>query len=196
MLSCLLYALTRHIIAQKSMEKAGKEGIIKMFNQLTENDIAEMEKEIEHRKLVVRPRLLEDVKEARAHGDLSENFEYYAAKREKNRNESRIRYLERMIRTARVIEDKSSENEVGIGKTVTIYIPEDDMEEVYTIVSTMRQDSLNGLISVESPLGKALLRHKVGDTVTIRVSDSFSYEAQIRDIQAAENTDDFKISSY
>ena len=101
-----------------------------------------------------------------------------------------------MIRTARVIEDKSSENEVGIGKTVTIYIPEDDMEEVYTIVSTMRQDSLNGLISVESPLGKALLRHKVGDTVTIRVSDSFSYEAQIRDIHAAENTDDFKISSY
>ena len=167
-----------------------------MFNQLTENDIAEMEKEIEHRKLVVRPRLLEDVKEARAHGDLSENFEYYAAKREKNRNESRIRYLERMIRTARVIEDKSSENEVGIGKTVTIYIPEDDMEEVYTIVSTMRQDSLNGLISVESPLGKALLRHKVGDTVTIRVSDSFSYEARIRDIHAAENTDDFKISSF
>ena len=94
-----------------------------MFNQLTENDIAEMEKEIEHRKLVVRPRLLEDVKEARAHGDLSENFEYYAAKRERNRNESRIRYLERMIRTARVIEDKSSENEVGIGKNCHYLYP-------------------------------------------------------------------------
>ena len=167
-----------------------------MFNQLTEQDIAEMEQEIEHRKLVVRPRLLEDVKEARAHGDLSENFEYYAAKREKNRNESRIRYLEKMIKTARVIEDKSSEAEAGIGKTITIYIPEDDEEEVYTIVSTVRQDSLNGLISVESPLGKALLRHRVGDTVMIRVSDSYSYEAQIRNIRPAENTDDLQLNRF
>ena len=167
-----------------------------MFNQLTENDIAEMEKEIEHRKLVVRPRLLEDVKEARAHGDLSENFEYYAAKREKNRNESRIRYLERMIRTARVIEDKSSENEVGIGKTVTIYIPEDDMEEVYTIVSTMRQDSLNGLISVESPMGRALMGHREGDTVHVRVSDSYSYDAVIRKICLTDAAAEAELSRF
>ena len=167
-----------------------------MFNQLTENDIAEMEKEIEHRKLVVRPRLLEDVKEARAHGDLSENFEYYAAKREKNRNESRIRYLERMIRTARVIEDKSSENEVGIGKTVTIYIPEDDMEEVYTIVSTMRQDTLKGLISVESPLGKALLHHREGDTVTVHVNTGFSYQAVIRKVENSEDAQSASLRNY
>lgn len=167
-----------------------------MYNKLTENDIAEMEKEIEHRKLVVRPRLLEDVKEARAHGDLSENFEYYAAKREKNRNESRIRFLERMIKTARVIEDNSAEDEVGVGKTVTIYIPEDDEEETYTLVSTMRQDSLHGLISVESPLGKSLLRHRVGDTVTIRVSDSYSYQALIRSITTSNTADEAELRSF
>ena len=167
-----------------------------MYNKLTENDIAEMEKEIEHRKLVVRPRLLEDVKEARAHGDLSENFEYHAAKREKNRNESRIRFLERMIKTARVIEDTSAEDEVGVGKTVTIYIPEDDEEETYTIVSTMRQDSIHGLISVESPLGRALLRHRVGDTIQVRVSDSYSYTAQIRRIEVTEAAQDAKLRSF
>ena len=167
-----------------------------MYNKLTENDIAEMEKEIEHRKLVVRPRLLEDVKEARAHGDLSENFEYHAAKREKNRNESRIRFLERMIKTARVIEDTSAEDEVGVGKTVTIYIPEDDEEETYTIVSTMRQDSIHGLISVESPLGKALLRHRVGDTIQVHVSDSYSYAAQIRRIEVTEAAQDAKLRSF
>lgn len=167
-----------------------------MFNHLTENDIAEMEKEIEHRKLVLRPRLLEDVKEARAQGDLSENFEYYAAKREKNRNESRIRFLEKMIKTARVIEDNSAEDEVGVGKTVTIYIPEDDEEETYTLVSTMRQNSLQGLISVESPLGKALLRHRVGDSVMIRVSESYSYQAVIRSISAADNAEDARLNTF
>ena len=167
-----------------------------MFNKLTENDIAEMEKEIEHRKLVLRPQLLEDVKEARAHGDLSENFEYHAAKREKNRNESRIRFLERKIRTAQVIEDTSSEAEVGVGNTVTIYIPEDDEEETYTIVSTMRQDSIHGLISVESPLGKTLLGHRVGDSVQVRVSDSYSYEAQIRRIEVTEAAQDAKLRSF
>lgn len=167
-----------------------------MYNKLTEKDIEDMEKEIEHRKLVVRPRLLEDVKEARAHGDLSENFEYYAAKREKNRNESRIRFLERMIKTARVIEDNSAEDEVGVGKTVTIYIPEDDDEETYTLVSTMRQDSLHGLISVESPLGKSLLRHRVGDTVTIRVSDSYSYQALIRSITTSNTADEAELRSF
>lgn len=167
-----------------------------MYNKLTEHDIAEMEKEIEHRKLVLRPQLLEDVKEARAHGDLSENFEYHAAKREKNRNESRIRFLERMIRTARVIDDTSAKDEVGVGKTVTIYIPEDDEEETYTIVSTMRQDSIHGLISVESPLGKTLLGHRAGDIVQVRVSDSYSYAAQIRDIRVTDAAREAKLRSF
>ncbi len=139
-----------------------------------------MQAEIDHRKLVERPRLLEDVKETRAQGDLSENFEYHAAKRAKNINESRIRFLERMIKTASIIDDNSEANEVGVNKTVTLYIPEDDEEETYTIVSTMRQNSLKGLISVESPLGKALMHHKEGETVTIKVSDSYSYDAEIR----------------
>lgn len=167
-----------------------------MYNKLTENDIAEMEKEIEHRKLVVRPRLLEDVKEARAHGDLSENFEYHAAKREKNRNESRIRFLERMIKTAKVIEDTSAEDEVGVGKTVTIYIPEDDEEETYTIVSTMRQNSLKGLISVESPLGKALLHRKEGDSVMVQVSPDYSYKAVIRKVEESEDAETASLRNY
>ena len=140
-----------------------------MYNKLTENDIQEMEQEIEHRKLVLRPKLLEEVKETRAHGDLSENFEYHAAKREKNRNESRIRFLEKMIKTARVIEDTSAEDEVGVGKTVTIYVPEDDEEETYTIVS---------------------------DSIMVRVSDSYSYEAQIRKICVTDAADEAKLRSF
>lgn len=167
-----------------------------MYNKLTENDIREMEKEIEHRKLVLRPRLLEDVKETRAHGDLSENFEYHAAKREKNRNESRIRFLEKMIKTARVIEDTSADDEVGVSKTVTIYIPEDDEEETYTIVSTMRQDSIHGLISVESPMGRALMGHREGDTVHVRVSDSYSYDAVIRKICLTDAAAEAELSRF
>lgn len=182
--------LSSYIFCKQEVIAAG------MYNKLTENDIQEMEKEIEHRKLVLRPQLLEEVKETRAHGDLSENFEYHAAKREKNRNESRIRFLERMIRTAKVIEDTSAEDEVGVGKTVTIYIPEDDEEETYTIVSTMRQDSIHGLISVESPMGRALLGHREGDRIRVRVSDSYSYEAQIRKISLTDAADEAKIRSF
>ena len=167
-----------------------------MYNKLTENDIREMEEEITHRIQVIRPRLLEEVKAARAQGDLSENFEYYAAKREKNRNESRIRFLKNMIKTAKVIEDNSAEDEVGVGKTVTIYIPEDDEEEVYTIVSTMRQDSLHGFISVESPMGHALMGHKKGDFIKIHVSDTYSYEAQIREIAVTDAASEAQLRGY
>lgn len=153
-----------------------------MNNELTQKDIEDMEAEIEHRKVVVRKELLEHVKEARSHGDLSENFEYYAAKKEKNQNESRIRYLERMIRTAKVVEDDAKEDEVGINKTITIYVEEDDVEEVYKIVTTVREDSLNGLVSNESPMGRALLGHKVGDRVEITVSKDYSYYVVIRKI--------------
>lgn len=156
-----------------------------MNNELTQKDIEDMEAEIEHRKCVVRPELLEHVKEARSHGDLSENFEYYAAKKEKNQNESRIRYLERMIRTAKVVEDTSKDDEVGINKTVTVYVEEDDCEEEYKIVTTVREDSLNGLVSNESPMGKALLGHKVGDRVSIQVSKEYSYDVIIRKIDSS-----------
>ena len=130
-----------------------------MHNQLTESDIKKMQEEIEYRKLVVRKEALEDVKEARAQGDLSENFEYYAAKKFKNKNEGRIRFLERMIKTAEVVSDESAADEVGMNNKVEVWFEEDDETETYKIVTTMRQDSLKGLISGESPLGKALLGH-------------------------------------
>lgn len=153
-----------------------------MFDELTKSDIEKMEAEIEHRKLVLRKELIEAVKEARAQGDLSENFEYYAAKREKNQNESRIRYLEKMIKTAKVISDESAEDEVGINNKVTIYVEEDDQEETYRIITTVRGNSLEGRISIDSPLGKALLGHKAGDRVTVVVSEDYSYDVIIRSI--------------
>ena len=154
-----------------------------MHNELTEQDIKDMEAEIEHRKVVVRKELLEDVKEARAQGDLSENFEYYAAKKAKNQNESRIRYLERMIKTAKVVEDRAGEDEVGINKTVTLRMEDDGSVETYKIVTTMRKNSLKGLISIESPLGKQLLGHKVGDRVTINVNSEINYDVTITGIE-------------
>jgi len=143
--------------------------------------------EIEHRKLVVRKQAIAEVKEARAHGDLSENFEYYAAKRFKNQNESRIRYLEKMVKTARIIEDDSKEDEVGLDNTVTVYFVEDDEEEIYKLVTSVRGDSVSNLITIESPLGKALMGHKVGDTVSVKVNEQVSYDVIIRNI---ENTRD------
>ena len=158
-----------------------------MRNELTRKDIQKMEEEIEYRKLVVRKEALEAVKEARSHGDLSENFEYYAAKKDKNQNESRIRYLERMIRTAVVVSEESSEDEVGMNNTVEVYFEEDDMTETYKIVTTVRMNALQGMISTESPLGKALLGHKKGDRVEVQVKPGVSYFVQIRNI---ENTVD------
>ena len=128
-----------------------------MFDKLTKSDIEKMEAEIEHRKLVVRPKALEDVKEARAQGDLSENFEYYAAKKFKNQNESRIRYLEKMIKTATVIDTESAEDEVGMNNTVTLRFLADGSEKTFKIVTTVRANALKNLITNESPLGKAVL---------------------------------------
>ena len=127
-----------------------------MYDKLTKKDIEKMEQEIEHRKLVVRKEALEDVKEARAHGDLSENFEYKAAKKFKNENGSRIRYLERMIKTAQIVEDDSSDTEVGINDTVKVYFEDENTEESYKIVTTVRSDALNQMISIESP--KSVIR--------------------------------------
>ena len=167
-----------------------------MHNELTASDIKKMEEEIEHRKLVVRQEALEDVKEARAQGDLSENFEYKAAKRFKNQNESRIRYLERMIKTAKVISTDSAEDEVGMNNTVTVYFEEDDEEEVYKLVTTVRGNSLKNLISNESPLGKALLGHKVGDRVEVAVNENYSYYVVIRKIENTVDDGSDKLRSF
>ncbi|MDE7013978.1 MAG: transcription elongation factor GreA [Kineothrix sp.] len=167
-----------------------------MHNQLTEQDIKRMEEEIEYRKLVVRKEALEAVKEARAHGDLSENFEYYAAKREKNKNESRIRFLERMIKTAEIISDDSKEDEIGVNNTVEVCFEEDGTLETYKIVTTMRGNSLEGLVSTESPIGKALLGHKVGDRVCVHVNDSFSYYIVVKKIDKTVDDGSDKIRSF
>lgn len=158
-----------------------------MHNQLTENDIKKMEEEIEYRKLVVRKEALEAVKEARAHGDLSENFEYHAAKKDKNKNESRIRYLERMIKTARIVSDESREDEVGLNNTVLVYFEEEEEYEKFKLVTTVRGNSLKGLISIESPIGKAIKGKKTGDRVFVRVNENNGYYIVIKEI---ENTAD------
>lgn len=167
-----------------------------MFDDLTKKDIENIEKEIEYRKTELRPKLIEAVKEARAQGDLSENFEYYAAKKEKNQNESRIRYLDRIVRTANIIEDDSKDDEIGINTNVTLYIPEDDEEEKYRIVTTIRGDSLQGLISIDSPMGKALLGHKIGDTVSIKVNDNYSYDVVVKEINKDSDESDDIIRKY
>lgn len=153
-----------------------------MREQLTPGDVKKIQEEIEYRKLVVRKEAIEAVKEARAHGDLSENFEYHAAKKDKNQNESRIRYLERMLKTAKVISDDSREDEVGINNVVEVYFEEEDETETYRLVTSIRGNSTNGLISIESPLGHAILGKKVGDRVYIKVSDQYGYYAEIRSI--------------
>ena len=167
-----------------------------MYDELTAQDIKKMEEEIEYRKLVVRKQALEDVKEARSHGDLSENFEYYAAKKYKNQNESRIRYLERMIRTAKVISDESADDEVGMNNTVTVEFVDDGAVEVYKIVTTVRGNSLEGLISNESPLGKALLKHKVGDVVHVQVNPNVGYDVRITKIENTIDDGSDKIRSF
>lgn len=167
-----------------------------MYDRLTASDIKKMEEEIEYRKLTLRPQLLEEVKETRAQGDLSENFEYHAAKRAKNKNESRIRYLDRMIRTANVIDDTSAEDEVGMNNLVTIRFEDDGSEETYKIVTSVRSDSLNNRITIESPLGKALMKHKVGDVVTVKVNESVEYDVTILKIENNTDDSDDKIRGY
>ena len=143
-----------------------------------------MEEEILYRKTEVRTDLLDKLKTARAHGDLSENFEYHAAKREKAKNDSRIRYLERMIRNAQIIEEEDSDDKAGIGKLVTFYVEEDDAEEQCCIVSTMLSNSLQNRVSIESPIGRALAGHRVGDRVCIQVNENYGYYVVIRKIES------------
>ena len=159
-----------------------------MGEQLTNSDVEKIKEEIEYRKLVVRKKELEAVKEARAQGDLSENFEYKAAKQDKNRNESRIRYLEKMLKNARIVSDESKEDEVGINNTVDVYFEDDDETETYRLVTSIRGNSLQGLISIESPLGKAIKGHKVGDRVLVKTNGTEGYYVVIRKID--KTTDD------
>ena len=158
-----------------------------MHDELTREDLRKMQEELDYRRLELMPELIEEVKRTRAFGDLSENFEYKAAKQAQNKNRSRIRYLEGMIKTARVFEDRSDASSVGLFDKVEIYMPEDDETDVIQVVTTVRCDPRRGLISKESPFGKTVLGKKVGDRFTVQVSDTYSYEAVIRSIEKCED---------
>ena len=167
-----------------------------MHNELTEQDLKMMREELHYRQFTLRPKLLEDVKTARAFGDLSENFEYKVAKQEKNRNESRIRFLENMIKTAKVVEDRSGEDQVGMYDRVTLYMEDDDETETYQIVTAMRQNVLQGRISRESPVGRVLMGKKVGDRFHIQVNESYGYDAVIRAIEKGEDDGEIPLNQY
>ena len=167
-----------------------------MYDELTQVDIDKMKAELDHRRLELRPKLIEDVQTARAFGDLSENYEYKVAKQEKNRNESRIRYLERMIATAKVIEVNEKEGTVGLFDHVVLYNEKLGKEQNIQLVTTLRQNALKGLISKESPVGKAVMGHKKGDRVTVHVNETYSYDIVIRDVQKGSDDETLPISSY
>lgn len=167
-----------------------------MREQLTMSDVKKIQEEIEYRKLVVRKEAIEAVKEARAQGDLSENFEYYAAKKDKNKNESRIRYLERMLKTAVIVSDESREDEVGINNTVKIYFEDEDETEEFKLVTSIRGNSLKGMISTESPIGKAILGHKTGERVLVKINEETGYYVVIREIQNTRDDSADKIRGF
>ena len=167
-----------------------------MYDELTEVDIRKMREELDHRIRVLRPQLIEEVQTARAFGDLSENYEYKCAKQAKNRNDSRIRYLERMIRTAKVIEVRDQGDRVGLFDKVTIFNELAKQEMTLQIVTTLRQDALKGLISKESPVGKALLGRRVGDRAEVAVSPEMKYFVEIRAIEKGHDDENLEISSY
>ena len=167
-----------------------------MYDELTEVDIQKMQEEIDHRILVLRPQYIEEVQQARAFGDLSENFEYKEAKRQKNRNDSRIRYLEKMIKTAKVIKSDHKAGCVGLFDHVTLWLPEDEEEMEIQLVTTLRTNADGGYISRQSPLGKAIFGRHEGDTVTVQVSADISYPVTIRSIRPGEDDASLPISSY
>ena len=167
-----------------------------MHNELTKEDIRKMQEELDYRLLELMPGLIEEVKRTRAFGDLSENFEYKAAKQAQNKNRSRIRYLEGMIKTAVIIDGRSDDDSVGLFDEVEIYLPEDDETETIRVVSTVRCDPRKGLISRESPFGRQILGKKVGDRFTVQVDEHYSYEAEIRSIRKAEDDGSVPLLGY
>ena len=167
-----------------------------MYDELTEIDIKKMKEELEYRITKVRPEILEEVKLTRSYGDLSENAEYHAAKRERGKNESRIRFLRNMIKTAVIIKDESTADTVGLFDTVTYYMEEDDCEEQVKIVTTLRRDPFQNIISKESPLGLALMGKKVGDRISVKVNDDYSYFIEIRKIEKGKDDDSLEIRKF
>ncbi|MDD3165692.1 MAG: GreA/GreB family elongation factor [Oscillospiraceae bacterium] len=167
-----------------------------MYDELTSVDLQKMQDEIDYRQLTLRPKLIAEVQDARSFGDLSENFEYKAAKREKNRNDSRIRYLQRMIQTAKVISVDAPADGVGLFDRVELYLPEDEETMTVQLVTMMRTDATAGRISKASPMGAALMGRKVGDTVHICVREDYGYDAVIRSIEKGHDDASMDIMQY
>lgn len=167
-----------------------------MYNELTLVDIKKMQEELDYRIGTLRPKILDEVKFARSHGDLSENAEYRAAKQERGRNESRIRFLRNMIKTAVIVKDESAADEIGLFDTVTYFIEEDQTTESVRIVTTMRQDALENIVSKESPIGKAIFGKKVGDRVEIPVNSTYSYYVIIKNIEKGKDDETLGIRGY
>ena len=167
-----------------------------MYDELTKEDIKKMEEELDYRTRVLRPQLIDDVKVARGFGDLSENFEYKAAKREKNRNDSRVRYLERMIKTAKVISDSSASDVAGLYDKVTIRAEDENSARVITLITTLRQNAPQRLISKESPVGKAVIGHKAGERVYIKLSEDDGYWLDILKIEKGSDDGSIPIRGY
>ena len=167
-----------------------------MYDELTAVDIIQMQDELDYRITVVRPKILEEVKFTRSFGDLSENFEYHAAKRERSKNESRIRYLRNMIKTAVIVDITSAEDVVGLFDTVTYYVEEDDCEETVRIATSLRRDPFQSIISKESPLGSAVMGKRVGDRVEVKVNPEYSYYIVIRNIEKGTDDESLEIRKY
>jgi len=167
-----------------------------MYDELTEVDIKKMEEEIKYRESVLGPELLAEMKRTREFGDLSENAEYKEAKREKRKNEGRIRYLKNMIRTANVIEIENNGDKIGLFDRVRIYNEKMGAEKEIQIVTTLRQNALLGYVSKESPLGSALMGHKSGDRVEVKVNEAMSYYVVIRSVTKGVDNEDLPISGY
>ena len=167
-----------------------------MHDELTRVDMEKMRRELEYRENELMPRILEDVKTARSFGDLSENFEYKAAKTEQRKNMSRIRYLKQMLASAVVIETQSADDVAGLFDSVTLFMEDESEEMTVRFVTTLWQNALEGLISKESPLGRAVLGHRAGERVQVRVSEDYSYWTQIRSITKGEDDDSLEISKY
>ena len=167
-----------------------------MYNELTQVDIDKMQEEIDYRMRVVRPKCIEDLQTARGFGDLSENYEYKAAKQELRRCDSRLRYLKRMIATAKVIKSDTREGVAGLFDKVEIEYEDDGERETITLMTTLREDAVNGIISKESPLGKAVMGRRVGDRALVKVTDDNQYYVRILSIEKGRDDDSLPISSF
>ena len=167
-----------------------------MHDELTKIDIQKMQEELEYRETKLMPQIIEEVKFARSFGDLSENFEYKAAKTEQRKNMSRIRYLKQMLASAKVINADSASDEVGLFDTVVLFMEDDNEEMTVRFVTTLRQNALEGLISKESPLGQAVMGHKVGERLQVKVSEDYSYFVEIRSITKGQDDDSIQISAF